>query len=149
MGLRRVGDPQETIDQLAEIASTVLPFVKPVWRELDAAVAADKRILFEGAQGVMLDVDHGTYPFVTSSNTVAGTGICSLGLGPRHIGYVLGLVKAYTTRVGSGPFPTELGDESVGGSVSVAGIRRRNRTPASLWLVRCGYGPAVPEGLRR
>ena len=104
-------DPQETIDQLAEIASTVLPFVKPVWRELEAAVAADKRILFEGAQGVMLDVDHGTYPFVTSSNTVAGQASAGSGLGPRHIGYVLGLVKAYTTRVGSGPFPTELGDE--------------------------------------
>ncbi len=104
-------DPQETLDQLAEIAGTVLPFVKPVWRELEAAVAADKRILFEGAQGVMLDVDHGTYPFVTSSNTVAGQASAGSGLGPRDVGYVLGLVKAYTTRVGSGPFPTELEDE--------------------------------------
>ncbi|WP_193171702.1 adenylosuccinate synthase [Nisaea nitritireducens] len=104
-------DPQETLDQLAEIAGTVLPFVKPVWRELQAAVAADKRILFEGAQGVMLDVDHGTYPFVTSSNTVAGQASAGSGLGPRDVGYVLGLVKAYTTRVGSGPFPTELEDE--------------------------------------
>ena len=104
-------DPQETIDQLAEISSAVLPFVKPVWRALDAAVAADKRILFEGAQGVMLDVDHGTYPFVTSSNTVAGQASAGSGLGPRHVGYVLGLVKAYTTRVGSGPFPTELEDD--------------------------------------
>ncbi|MEQ8335524.1 adenylosuccinate synthase [Nisaea sp.] len=105
-------DPQETLDLLAEIAGTVLPFVKPVWRELEAAVAADKRILFEGAQGVMLDVDHGTYPFVTSSNTVAGQASAGSGLGPRDIGYVLGLVKAYTTRVGSGPFPTELHDEN-------------------------------------
>ena len=105
-------DPQDTLDQLAEIAGTVLPFVKPVWRELEAAVAADKRILFEGAQGVMLDVDHGTYPFVTSSNTVAGQASAGSGLGPRDIGYVLGLVKAYTTRVGSGPFPTELHDEN-------------------------------------
>ena len=105
-------DPQETLDQLTEIAGTVLPFVKPVWRVLDEAVAADKRILFEGAQGVMLDVDHGTYPFVTSSNTVAGQASAGSGLGPRDIGYVLGLVKAYTTRVGSGPFPTELHDEN-------------------------------------
>ncbi|WP_323794621.1 adenylosuccinate synthase [Nisaea sp.] len=105
-------DPQETLNLLAEIAGTVLPFVKPVWRELQTAVAADKRILFEGAQGVMLDVDHGTYPFVTSSNTVAGQASAGSGLGPRDIGYVLGLVKAYTTRVGSGPFPTELQDEN-------------------------------------
>ncbi|HXI86024.1 MAG TPA: adenylosuccinate synthase [Parvularculaceae bacterium] len=96
---------------LKEIAPKVAPFVKPVWRLLDEARKAGKRILFEGAQGVLLDVDHGTYPYVTSSNTVAGHAATGSGLGPRAVGYVLGIVKAYTTRVGEGPFPTELKDE--------------------------------------
>ena len=98
--------------ELAEIASFVLSFAKPVWRDLDEAQRAGKRILFEGAQGVLLDVDHGTYPFVTSSNTVAGTTGPGSGMGPSAAGFVLGIVKAYTTRVGSGPFPTELEDET-------------------------------------
>jgi adenylosuccinate synthase len=98
--------------ELAEIAGFVLSFAKPVWRDLDVAQRAGKRILFEGAQGVLLDVDHGTYPFVTSSNTVAGTTGPGSGMGPSAAGFVLGIVKAYTTRVGSGPFPTELGDET-------------------------------------
>ncbi len=98
--------------ELAEIAGFVLPFAKPVWRDLDVAQRAGKRILFEGAQGVLLDVDHGTYPFVTSSNTVAGTTGPGSGMGPSAAGFVLGIVKAYTTRVGSGPFPTELEDET-------------------------------------
>jgi adenylosuccinate synthase len=98
--------------ELAEIADFVLPFAKPVWRDLDVAQRAGKRILFEGAQGVLLDVDHGTYPFVTSSNTVAGTTGPGSGMGPSAAGFVLGIVKAYTTRVGSGPFPTELEDET-------------------------------------
>ncbi len=98
--------------ELSEIAGFVLPFAKPVWRDLDVAQRAGKRILFEGAQGVLLDVDHGTYPFVTSSNTVAGTTGPGSGMGPSAAGFVLGIVKAYTTRVGSGPFPTELGDET-------------------------------------
>ena len=97
---------------LAEIADFVLPFAKPVWRDLDTALRKGKRILFEGAQGVLLDVDHGTYPFVTSSNTVAGTTGSGSGIGPSAAGFVLGIVKAYTTRVGSGPFPTELEDET-------------------------------------
>ena len=97
---------------LAEIADFVLPFAKPVWRDLDEASRAGKKILFEGAQGVLLDVDHGTYPFVTSSNTVAGTTGPGSGMGPSAAGFVLGIVKAYTTRVGSGPFPTELEDET-------------------------------------
>src|SRR3546814_3678922 len=92
--------------QLRDIAPFVLPFAKPVWVTLNEARKRGDRILFEGAQGVLLDVDHGTYPFVTSSNTVAGTASSGSGLGPRGVGFVLGIVKAYTTRVGSGPFPT-------------------------------------------
>jgi adenylosuccinate synthase len=96
---------------LCEIAAFIMPFAKPVWRTLDAARRRGDRILFEGAQGVLLDIDHGTYPFVTSSNTIAGTAAGGSGLGPSAAGFVLGIVKAYTTRVGSGPFPTELTDE--------------------------------------
>ena len=96
---------------LLEVAPKVLPFAsQPVWRMLDQAYRDGKRILFEGAQGSLLDVDHGTYPYVTSSNTVAGQAAAGSGLGPRSVGYVLGIVKAYTTRVGEGPFPTELFD---------------------------------------
>ncbi|WP_411816458.1 adenylosuccinate synthase [Hyphococcus sp. DH-69] len=98
-------------EQLSEIAPKVVPFARPVWRELDNARKAGKRILFEGAQGVLLDVDHGTYPYVTSSNTVAGQAATGSGLAPRAVNYVLGIVKAYTTRVGEGPFPTELQDD--------------------------------------
>ena len=96
--------------ELAEIAPFVLPYARPVWMTLNAARKSGKRILFEGAQGVLLDVDHGTYPFVTSSNTVAGTAASGSGTGPNAAGFVLGIAKAYTTRVGSGPFPTELDD---------------------------------------
>ena len=97
---------------LEGIADFVLQFAGPVWRDLDDARRRGRRILFEGAQGVLLDVDHGTYPFVTSSNTVAGTTGSGSGMGPSAAGFVLGIVKAYTTRVGSGPFPTELSDET-------------------------------------
>jgi adenylosuccinate synthase len=97
----------DVLAQLTEIAPSLLPFVGPAWRVLDQARKAGKRILFEGAQAVLLDVDHGTYPFVTSSNTVAGQAAAGSGMGPHQIGYVLGIVKAYTTRVGDGPFPTE------------------------------------------
>lgn len=97
---------------LTEIAPHILPFAKPVWHLLGNEKSAGKRILFEGAQGMLLDVDHGTYPFVTSSNTVGGTASSGSGLGPNAVGYVLGIVKAYTTRVGAGPFPTELEDET-------------------------------------
>ena len=97
--------------ELGEIADFVLQFARPVWLTLNEAKARGRRILFEGAQGVLLDVDHGTYPFVTSSNTIAGTAAGGTGLGPSAAGFVLGIVKAYTTRVGSGPFPTELDDE--------------------------------------
>jgi adenylosuccinate synthase len=96
--------------ELAAIAPKVLPFAQPAWRVLNAAFEDSKRVLFEGAQGMLLDVDHGTYPFVTSSNVAAGQASAGSGVGPRKISYVLGLVKAYTTRVGAGPFPTELND---------------------------------------
>ena len=105
-------DRERLRNDLAEIADFVLPFAGPVWRDLDKAFRRGRRILFEGAQGVLLDVDHGTYPFVTSSNTVAGTVGAGSGMGPSAAGFVLGIVKAYTTRVGSGPFPTELADET-------------------------------------
>jgi adenylosuccinate synthase len=112
--LRGLGAPvfekPALLDQLLELAPRVLPFAEPVWERLDAARQAGKRILFEGAQAVMLDVDHGTYPFVTSSNTVAGAAASGAGVGPQSVGFVLGIAKAYATRVGSGPFPTELLD---------------------------------------
>jgi len=100
-------DREAIIKELMDIAAYVLPFAKPVWRSLNAASKEGKRILFEGAQGVLLDIDHGTYPFVTSSNVIAGTASGGTGVGPKDVGFVLGIVKAYTTRVGSGPFPTE------------------------------------------
>jgi adenylosuccinate synthase len=98
--------------RLLELAPLLLPFAEPVWERLDSAHREGRRVLFEGAQAVMLDVDHGTYPYVTSSNTVAGNAAAGAGVGPGRIGYVLGIAKAYTTRVGSGPFPTELFDET-------------------------------------
>jgi adenylosuccinate synthase len=110
LGVAQIGK-DALMDELAQIAPKVLPFVDNVWSLLDGERRAGKRILFEGAQGALLDVDHGTYPYVTSSNTVAAQAATGSGLGPRAIGYVLGLAKAYTTRVGSGPFPTELTDE--------------------------------------
>ena len=103
--------PADILDPLREIAPQVLPYAAVVWKQLDELRRAGKRILFEGAQGTMLDIDHGTYPYVTSSNTVAGNAAAGSGMGPRAVGYVLGICKAYTTRVGSGPFPTELKDE--------------------------------------
>ena len=96
---------------LLEVAPRILPFMDPVWRTLDAHRRAGDRILFEGAQGAMLDVDHGTYPYVTSSNVHAAQASVGTGTGPGGVGYILGITKAYTTRVGAGPFPTELQDE--------------------------------------
>jgi adenylosuccinate synthase len=103
--------PADILAQLAEITPQVTPFVKPAWRILGDQIRAGRRVLFEGAQATLLDVDHGTYPYVTSSNTVAGQVAAGSGVGPQAGGYVLGIVKAYTTRVGEGPFPTELHDE--------------------------------------
>jgi adenylosuccinate synthase len=105
-------DAGALLQMLKDIAPKVTPFARAVWRELDVMRAEGKRILFEGAQGVLLDVDHGTYPYVTSSNTVAGHAAAGAGVGPHAVEYVLGIVKAYTTRVGEGPFPTELHDET-------------------------------------
>ncbi|MDX1709588.1 MAG: adenylosuccinate synthase [Rhodovibrionaceae bacterium] len=105
-------DRQTTIDSLLAVAPKVLPFADRVWHRLDRALKSNRRILFEGAQGAMLDVDHGTYPFVTSSNTLAGQAAAGAGFPARGVDYVLGITKAYTTRVGSGPFPTELEDET-------------------------------------
>ena len=113
--LRGLGQPEfkadEVVESLLALAPRVLPFADRVWQRLDAAKRSGRRILFEGAQGAMLDVDHGTYPFVTSSNTVAGNAAAGSGTGPDTVDFVLGITKAYTTRVGSGPFPTELHDE--------------------------------------
>jgi adenylosuccinate synthase len=111
---RGLGEPEIIKDvlirELTAIAPKVLPYMDTVWALLDHERRAGKRILFEGAQGALLDIDHGTYPYVTSSNTVAGQAAAGSGMGPAGIGYILGLAKAYTTRVGSGPFPTELLD---------------------------------------
>jgi adenylosuccinate synthase len=124
---------------LAEIADFVLPFARPVWRDIDKARRNGKRILFEGAQGVLLDVDHGTYPFVTSSNTVGGTVASGSGTGPSAAGFVLGITKAYTTRVGSGPFPTEQ-DNDVGQTL---GERGREFGTVTGRKRRCGWFDAV------
>ena len=132
-------DRDRLMRDLAEIADFVLQFARPVWKTLNRARAEGRRILFEGAQGVLLDVDHGTYPFVTSSNTVAGTAAGGTGLGPAAAGFVLGIVKAYTTRVGSGPFPTEL-DDAVGQRL---GERGREFGTVTGRKRRCGWFDAV------
>ena len=132
-------DRDRLLRDLSEIAGFVLPFARPVWRDLDLALQRGRRILFEGAQGVLLDVDHGTYPFVTSSNTVAGTTGSGSGIGPRGAGFVLGIVKAYTTRVGSGPFPTEQ-DNEVGQKLGERGHEFGTVTGRQR---RCGWFDAV------
>jgi adenylosuccinate synthase len=129
----------ELLAALKEVAPKVLPFATATWRLLDDARRDGKRILFEGAQGVMLDVDHGTYPYVTSSNTVAGQAASGSGMGPRGVGYVLGITKAYTTRVGSGPFPTELVD-SIG---DLLGDRGKEFGVVTGRRRRCGWFDAV------
>ena len=125
--------------QLSEIAPKILIFSDAVWSLLDEVKREGKRILFEGAQGVLLDIDHGTYPYVTSSNTVAGQAAAGSGLGPSSIGYVLGIAKAYTTRVGSGPFPTEQ-DNEVGEYI---GQRGREFGTVTGRKRRCGWFDAV------
>ena len=109
-GLQEI-DGEAILRELTELAPKLLPYAETVWRLLDSKRREGKRILFEGAQGALLDVDHGTYPYVTSSNTVAAQAATGTGIGPGGIGYVLGICKAYTTRVGEGPFPTELRNE--------------------------------------
>ena len=105
-------DAEKLVNELLEIAPKVLPYAGQVWRKLAEVRSEGLRVLFEGAQGALLDVDHGTYPYVTSSNCVAGQAAAGSGIGPNAVGYVLGICKAYTTRVGEGPFPTELLDET-------------------------------------
>ncbi len=132
-------DGAALLNQLAEVAPRLLPYADTVWRRLGALRRAGKRILFEGAQGAMLDIDHGTYPYVTSSNTVAATAAVGSGLGPGAIDYVLGIVKAYTTRVGGGPFPTEL-DDQVG---RLLGERGHEFGTVTGRPRRCGWFDAV------
>ncbi|WP_418152089.1 adenylosuccinate synthase [Litorimonas sp. RW-G-Af-16] len=132
-------DAQALYDQLIEIAPKILPYMAPVWQTLDDAQKAEKRILFEGAQGAMLDIDHGTYPFVTSSNTIAGQAAAGSGMGPGALNYVLGITKAYTTRVGEGPFPTELND-AIGHRLGERGHEFGTVTGRQR---RCGWFDAV------
>ena len=132
-------DRGELIEQLRAVAPRILPFAAPVWHLLDDARRDGRRILFEGAQGAMLDVDHGTYPYVTSSNTLAGQAAAGSGLGPRSIDYVLGITKAYTTRVGSGPFPTEQ-DNEIGQRLGERGHEFGTVTGRKR---RCGWFDAV------
>ncbi len=136
---REEADAAALLAELKAIAPKILPFMGPAWRVLDEAGAEGKSILFEGAQGLWLDVDHGTYPYVTSSNTVAGQAAAGAGVGPGDIGYVLGIIKAYTTRVGEGPFPTELSDES-GQKLGERGMEFGTVTGRQR---RCGWFDAV------
>jgi len=129
----------ELIAQLKEIAPQILPYAAVVWEKLDEVRRAGKRILFEGAQGAMLDVDHGTYPFVTSSNTLAGQAAVGSGMGPGALSYVLGITKAYTTRVGAGPFPSELHDD-IGELIGQRGHEFGTVTGRKR---RCGWFDAV------
>jgi adenylosuccinate synthase len=140
---RGLGKPEiekdKLIAELTEIAPKILPYMDVTWDLLDRERRAGKRILFEGAQGALLDIDHGTYPFVTSSNTVAAQAATGSGMGPRAVGYVLGIAKAYTTRVGSGPFPTELDDE-IGERI---GERGREFGTVTGRKRRCGWFDAT------
>jgi adenylosuccinate synthase len=141
--LRGLGEPEvdrgELLIALHQIAPRISPYAGPVWRLLHEARSQGKRILFEGAQGAMLDVDHGTYPFVTSSNAVAGQAAAGSGTAPSAIGFVLGITKAYTTRVGAGPFPTELSD-AIGETL---GERGREFGTVTGRKRRCGWFDAV------
>ena len=138
LGLEPV-DAATIRDELLCVAPKILPFMAPTWDRLETLRREGKRILFEGAQGALLDIDHGTYPFVTSSNTVAANAATGSGLGPKAIGYVLGIAKAYTTRVGGGPFPTELHDaigQRIGDRGHEYGVNTGRRR-------RCGWFDAV------
>ena len=124
---------------LLKIAPKILKFSQPVWLKIDQFKRQKKKILFEGAQGILLDVDHGTYPFVTSSNTVASSAATGTGCGPNSINYVLGITKAYTTRVGEGPFPTELKDK-IG---ELLGARGKEFGTVTSRKRRCGWFDGV------
>ncbi len=132
-------DGRKLLDDLMGIRDAILPYVDSVWALLDAQKRAGRRLLFEGAQGTYLDIDHGTYPFVTSSNTVAGNAATGAGVGPSTLQFVLGIAKAYTTRVGAGPFPTELFDET-GKTIAERGHEFGTVTGRAR---RCGWFDAV------
>ena len=132
-------DGRQVCDELMAVRDAVLPYLDPVWHVLDEMRKARKRILFEGAQGILLDIDHGTYPYVTSSNTIAGQAANGSGMGPSAVSYVLGIAKAYTTRVGSGPFPSELFDD-VGERIGQRGHEFGTVTGRKR---RCGWFDAV------
>ena len=130
---------ENLLKDLLEIAPEILKYSQPVWKKIDEFKSQGKKILFEGAQGILLDVDHGTYPFVTSSNTVAATAATGSGCGPNSINYVLGITKAYTTRVGEGPFPTELTNK-VGEEI---GTRGKEFGTVTSRKRRCGWFDGV------
>ncbi len=138
LGLGEI-EPQAVFEELQSVAPKVLPYMDSVWSLLDDKRREGKRILFEGAQGALLDIDHGTYPYVTSSNTVAAQAATGSGLGPNAIGYVLGITKAYTTRVGAGPFPTEQ-DNATG---DLIGQRGREFGTVTGRKRRCGWFDAA------
>ena len=137
--LSAAGEEPVSADQMADellaMANELLAYAGQSWRVLAEAQSQHNLVLFEGAQGIMLDIDHGTYPFVTSSNTVAGQAGTGAGTGPNSVGYVLGITKAYTTRVGSGPFPTEDFAEDGERMGQGAGVWHRHWAQTSLWLV--------------
>ena len=132
-------DKRKLINDLKKISSKIINFSKPVWKKLEEFKKKKKVILFEGAQGMLLDVDHGTYPFVTSSNTVAGAVSAGVGCSPNAIHYILGIVKAYTTRVGEGPFPTELKNETG----NIIGKKGKEFGTVTNRKRRCGWFDAV------
>ncbi len=136
---KKIFKKEQLKNNLLKIAPEILKFSKPVWKKIDEYKSKGKKILFEGAQGILLDVDHGTYPFVTSSNTVASSAATGTGCGTNTINYVLGITKAYTTRVGEGPFPTELKDE-IGEKL---GIRGKEFGTVTSRKRRCGWFDGV------
>ena len=136
---KKIYEKEKLKQELLKIAPEILKFTQPVWLRLDKFNSDRKKILFEGAQGILLDVDHGTYPYVTSSNTVPSMAATGSGTGPDKINYILGITKAYTTRVGSGPFPTELNDE-VGESL---GRRGKEFGTVTARKRRCGWFDGV------
>ena len=136
---KKIFEKEKLIKKLLKIAPEILKFSQPVWLKIDEFKRQKKKILFEGAQGILLDVDHGTYPFVTSSNTVASSAATGTGCGPNSINYVLGITKAYTTRVGEGPFPTELKDD-IG---EMLGARGKEFGTVTSRKRRCGWFDGV------
>ena len=136
---KKIFEKDQLKRDLLKIAPEILKFSQPVWKKLDEYKSNNKKILFEGAQGILLDVDHGTYPFVTSSNTVASSAATGSGCGPDTINYVLGITKAYTTRVGEGPFPTELKDKTG----ELLGNRGKEFGTVTSRKRRCGWFDGV------